>query len=90
MADKPRVIVEFFALARFRTGLKELPLRAATVNEAIREVARRCPGLTELRPDFSDRMPFLISLNAGPFLTTWDVELADGDRLLLLSADAGG
>jgi molybdopterin converting factor small subunit len=86
----PEIIVEFYALARRRAGLNEMPLRAATVAEAVHEITRRCPRLRELFLQKPNGPSVLISLNAGPFLTDWNTTLSDGDRLVILSADAGG
>jgi sulfur carrier protein ThiS len=77
MAPAPSVIVEFYGMARRRAGRAELRLDAGTVAEALAGA-----GL--------DDEPILVSINAGPFLSSWDAPLRPGDRVLVMSPDAGG
>ncbi len=90
MSRTPRVTVEFYAMARRRAGTDSVLLTAQTVAEALHVVADSFPGLAELSRGPDSSSPYLVSVNAGPFLQDWDTALIDGDRLLILSADAGG
>ncbi|MCI0682591.1 MAG: MoaD/ThiS family protein [Gemmataceae bacterium] len=86
----PEVIVEFYGIPRERAGRAELMVRAATVGAALAEVERRCPGLRGLLQAGRLAEHYRLSLDGREFLTDCRRALADGARLLLLSADAGG
>ena len=91
MTGLPRVVVEFYGVPRHRAGRAELALRAASLAQALNEVARACPGLADLRgADGRPNPAYLVSLNGERFLTGPDEPVSDGDRVLILSADAGG
>ena len=87
----PRVRVEFFGLARSRSGVETVDLEAATLADVIILLTGRFPALAETC--FSDgtiSSHWLVSLNGRDFTRDNSTRLADGDVLLLLSADAGG
>jgi molybdopterin converting factor small subunit len=87
----PTVTVEFFGMARQRTGRRELTVSAATAGEAVAALLEACPELRGLRgPDGRLAPHYLLSLDGRQFLTDLDHPLRGGERLLLLSADAGG
>ena len=87
----PAVTVEFFGVPRLRAGRKELTVSAVTAGEALAAVMDACPTLTGLRePDGRLAPQYLLSLDGERFLTDLAEPLRPGDRLLLLSADAGG
>jgi hypothetical protein len=89
--SEPTVTVEFYGVPRLRAGRGELAVTAATVGDALAAVAAACPGLAGVRqPD--GRLPphYLLSLDGERFVTDLAQPLRPGDRLLLLSADAGG
>jgi molybdopterin converting factor small subunit len=89
--NAPTVTVEFYGVPRARAGRSELTVPATTVAEALAEVAGACPGLTGLRqPDGRLAPQYVLSLDGERFLTDPAERLRSGDRLLLLSADAGG
>jgi molybdopterin converting factor small subunit len=89
--NAPTVTVEFYGVPRLRAGRSELTVRAATVAEAVAEVVVACPGLAGLRqPDGWLAPQYVLSLDGERFLTDPAERLRAGDRLLLLSADAGG
>lgn len=90
MASVPQVTVEFFGMARHHAGRAELQVNAATLADALTAVAHTCPQLAPLIDGQRLSSQFLASVNAGPFLTNLDTRLTAGDRILLLSADAGG
>ncbi len=85
------VTVEFFGIPRRRAGRAELAVPAATLADALAAVERACPGLGPLRQaDGRLVAHFLVSLNGGEFVTDLGRALGPGDRVVLLSADAGG
>jgi molybdopterin converting factor small subunit len=85
------VTVEFYGIPRQRAGRAELAVRAATITEAMAAVERACPGLTGLVHTGGGLSPhFLLSLEGQRFVSDLRQPLRTGDRLLLLSADAGG
>lgn len=87
----PAITIELFGVPRARAGARELRVLAATVSEALAEAIKQCPALAEvLRTDGSVAPQFLLSLNGQRFVTDLSHSVQPGDRLLLLSADAGG
>jgi sulfur-carrier protein len=85
-----RVTIEFFGIPRERAGLTELQVKAATVGEALYAAARHCPALHGLIHDGRIAPHYRISINGQRFVTDLDEKLAEGDRVLILSADVGG
>jgi molybdopterin converting factor small subunit len=85
------VTVEFYGVPRQRAGRAELAVAARTVAELLEAVERECPGLTGLRRE-DGRLAghYLLSIEGRQFVTDVRQELRPGDRVLLLSADAGG
>jgi sulfur-carrier protein len=87
----PIVTIELYGIARARAGRKDLVVSAATAAAALAEAARQCPALGRLlRPDGRLLPHYLLSLDGQSFVTDFGHALHSGDRLLLLSADAGG
>jgi molybdopterin converting factor small subunit len=85
------VVVEFFGIPRARAGRAELGVEAKTVGEALAAVEAACPDLKGLRRADGRLAPqYLLSLAGREFVTEPGQPLRPGDRLLLLSADAGG
>jgi sulfur-carrier protein len=83
--------VELFGMARRRAGRSDFVSTSNTIGGALRELALACPGLADLFLADSQLSPrYLVSVNAGPFQTDLARLLNPADRLLLLSADAGG
>jgi sulfur-carrier protein len=90
-ADKVCVTVEFFGVPRARAGRAELTVSASTVGAALAEVAAACPRLADmLRPDGRLAPHYLLSRDGERFVSGMGEPLRQGERLLLLSADAGG
>lgn len=84
-------MIELFGVPRARAGVRELRVAAATVGEALAEAIKQCPTLAEvLKTDGSVAPQFLLSLNGQYFVTDLSHSVQPDDRLLLLSADAGG
>ena len=85
------VTVEFFGIPRHRAGRADVAVPADTVSQLLQSVAQACPQLQDLRQADGRLSPhYLLSINGEPFLTDLQQKLRPGDRLLLLSADAGG
>jgi molybdopterin converting factor small subunit len=85
------VTIEFFGLPRQRAGRAELVVPASTVAELLAEIRRRCPGLANLVQSDGRLAPHdLLSIDGQLFVTELQEPLRPGDRLLVLSADAGG
>ena len=82
--------VEFLGIPRERAGVSEVEIDAATLGQVLTTLALRFPALRELIT--ADRLHASIAanLNGDAFVSDPDTSLASGDRLLLLSADAGG
>ncbi len=85
------ITVEFFGIPRQRAGRAELVLPAATVANTLAAIEQACPGLAGLVQAGEGLSPhYLLSINGQRFLQDFDQSLQPGDRLLVLSADAGG
>jgi molybdopterin converting factor small subunit len=85
------VMVEFFGVPRSRAGRTELAVPGGTIADVLAAIERDCPGLAGLRRSDGSLAPhYLLSINGERFVTDQGQQLGPGDRLLLLSADAGG
>jgi molybdopterin converting factor small subunit len=85
------VTVEFLGIPRQRAGRAELVVAAGTIAETLSAVQYSCPAFTDLvRADGQLAPHYALSLNGRRFLRNLDHVLVPGDRLLVLSADAGG
>lgn len=82
--------VEFLGIPRERTGVSELELEADTLGQAVAALASRFPQLQELMADGRFHSSVAISLNTDCFISDPATRLESDDRLLILSADAGG
>ena len=82
--------VEFLGVSRERAGVAELDVRADTLGRLLGTLAARMPGLVELI-DVDRLHPSLAAnLNGDRFISDPNTPLRDEDRVLILSADAGG
>jgi molybdopterin converting factor small subunit len=91
MGEQGRVTVEFYGIPRLRAGRAELTVPAGTVAEALAAVERECPGLAGLvQPGGRVNPHYLLSVNGQRFVSDGQQPLESGERVLLLSADAGG
>jgi molybdopterin converting factor small subunit len=91
MGEPGRVTVEFYGVPRLRAGRADLAVPSGTVADVLAAVERSCPGLTGLvRPGGRLDPHYLVSLDGRRFVTDWQEPLRPGERVLLLSADAGG
>ena len=85
------VTVEFYGVPRLRAGRAEVPVPAGTVGQVLAAVERACPGLAGLVGTGGRLSPhYLLSVDGRRFVSDPDEVLAAGERVLLLSADAGG
>ena len=84
------MLVEFFGIPRERTGVAELELHAGTLGEVCGALAARFPSLSGLVTAEGLHPTIAASLNGDVFIRDLTTTLAAGDRLLILSADAGG
>lgn len=82
--------VEFLGIPRERAGVSEVELDAATLGELLRSLAARFPALRELITPCGLHASVAASLNGDLFINDPNTSLSAGDRLILLSSDAGG
>jgi molybdopterin converting factor small subunit len=82
--------VEFLGIPRVRAGLSELEIEAETLGQALDVLAAMFPPMRELVTDGRLHPSLAASLNADLFISDPATRLAATDRLVILSADAGG
>lgn len=85
-------VVELFGQARLVAGVKTVVVEGATVGEALRALARRCPELVgvALEADGRPTAAYTVNLNGLRFCTDLNQAVSDDDELLLISSLAGG
>lgn len=85
------VTVELFGIARARAGAEEAEFEADSLGDVLRGLARRFPKLEgEVVSAGALAEGWLVSLDGERFVDDPATPLADGARLLLISAHAGG
>ena len=82
--------VEFLGIPRERAGISELEVDAATFGQLLGALATRCPALSALMTVDGLHPSIAANLNGDAFIKDLTTPLGEGDRLLILSADAGG
>ena len=82
--------VEFLGIPRERAGVAELELEARTLGQVLDALVARYPGLRDLVSEQRLHPSVAASLNADMFINDPATPLAENDRLLIISADAGG
>ena len=82
--------VEFLGVPRERAGCDELDIEADTLGRLLGMLAARIPGLAELIVVDRLHPSLAASLNGDRFISDPGTPLGDDDRVLILSADAGG
>jgi molybdopterin converting factor small subunit len=82
--------VEFLGIPRERAGVAEIEVDACTLGEALGQLAARFPALGELITPGGLHPALAANLNGDLFVKDLTTKLHAGDRLILLSADAGG
>jgi molybdopterin converting factor small subunit len=91
MGGGETITVELYGLPRQRAGRAELTVPAGTVVETLRAVEQACPGLAGLVQAGGRLAPhYLLSVNGERFVDDLNQRLDPTDRMILLSADAGG
>jgi molybdopterin converting factor small subunit len=84
------MFVEFLGIPRARAGVAELELEAATLGQLLETLATRFPALATLITAGTLHPSLVANLNGDAFVTDPQTQLTKDDRVLLLSADAGG
>lgn len=83
--------IELFGIARARAGREALEVEAKSLGDAIRALARECPGVVpEVVEGGRLTDGYLASLNGDRFVADPALKLATKDTLLILGAQAGG
>jgi molybdopterin converting factor small subunit len=82
--------VEFLGIPRQRAGLSELQVEAATLGQLLGTLAVKCPALRDLITADGLHPSIVANLNGDQFVSNLETPLSEDDRLLILSADAGG
>ena len=82
--------VEFYGVPRQRARVSGLEIQADTLGQLLGTLAERIPSLGEFI--HSDRLhrSFAANLNGDRFVSDPGTPLGADDRVLILSADAGG
>ena len=82
--------VEFLGIPRERAGISELEIEAQTFGQLLGTLALRYPALQELMTAKGLHPSIAANLNGDAFVSDLTTPFAEDDRLLILSADAGG
>jgi molybdopterin converting factor small subunit len=82
--------VEFLGVPRQRAGISELEVQADTLGQLLEALAMKIPHLGEFIAEEKLHSAFVANLNGDQFISDPATPLVDGDRVLILSADAGG
>jgi hypothetical protein len=85
------ITIELYGVARLRAGTGRVTVAAETLAGALDGLGVACPALRGAVVDGGRAHPaYRLSLNGDRFVSDPGTPLADGDVLLLLSADVGG
>lgn len=82
--------VEFFGIPRARAGVAEREMHAKTLGQLLANLAVEMPAMSELIDGRRLRTSFVANLNGDRFIRDPETPLRENDRVLILSADAGG
>lgn len=82
--------VEFLGIPRERVGVSEVALEARTLGELLTALQGQFPAFGELVAAGRLHPWVTANLNGDRFVSDPGTPLAAGDRVLILSADAGG
>ena len=82
--------IEFLGIPRERAGVSEIEVDATSLGQALIRVAMRLPRLGDLIDGDRLHKSIAANLNGDQFVCDPATPLAEDDRLLILSADAGG
>ena len=82
--------VEFFGLSRERAGVAEIEVQADTLGQLFGVLAVQFPSLADLIGVGPLSASLVANLNGDQFVRDPALRLGKDDRVLILSADAGG
>jgi len=82
--------VELLGIPRERAGLSQLEVEGSTLGQVLGTLAVQCPALREFITADGLHPSIVANLNGDQFVSDMKTPLAEDDRLLILSADAGG
>lgn len=86
-----QVAVELFGIPRARAGLAQTSARGSNLGDVLADLAQRFPLLAETCINGRSLRPgYIVNLGTKRFVTAPDTPLDEGDRVLLMSLDAGG
>jgi len=85
------VVVEFFGIPRQRAGVAAASAKGTNLAEVLQDLARQFPALGECCLDGRHlKSGYVASLAGDRFVSDPETPLAEGQTLLIFSADAGG
>lgn len=82
--------VEFFGIPRERAGVASLLVRAETLGQLLTALRSELPAFSDLIESGQLHSCLVANLNGDRFVTDPRTPLLENDRVLILSADAGG
>ena len=82
--------VEFLGIPRERAGVSEVEIEAETLGQLLGTLVIRFPDLRELVTESGLHPSVAANLNGDEFVSDPSTSFNAHDRLILLSADAGG
>lgn len=82
--------VEFLGIPRERAGIPEVEIDAETLGQLLGTLSERFPGFRELITADGLHASVAASLNGDVFIRDPNTSFVSTDRVILLSADAGG
>lgn len=85
------VVIEFLGVAKRRAGVGQIEVQASSVGDALLVLAQKLPAFASSSIDDGRlNRSFILSINGRVFTDNNSLRLEPGDRLVILSADAGG
>jgi len=85
------VTIELYGVPRMRAGRDTVAVEASCLGDALAALGRACPVLAPSVVDGPRLQPrYVVAINGIQFTADAAHPLADGDAIVLLSADAGG
>jgi molybdopterin converting factor small subunit len=86
-----QVAVELFGIPRARAGLAQTTAMGRNLGDVLADLAQKFPRLAETCIDGRSLRPgYIVNLGAERFVTAPETPLNEGDKVLLMSLDAGG
>jgi molybdopterin converting factor small subunit len=82
--------VEFLAVPRRLAGVSQVEVQAETLGQLLATLAAQFPSLGNFITVDRLHPAFIASLNGDQFVNDPRTALGENDRVLILSADAGG